>query len=85
MKPGQKKWRTVRLSIQITLALVAVGFSLIFVSERLADTASRIIEAAFNAVEYQLALQAGRHFTYCCEPESLCGGKLVYEHERYQC
>ena len=50
----------VTLSIQITLALVALGFSLIFVSERLADTASRIIEAAFDAVEYQLALQAER-------------------------
>ena len=48
------------LSIQITLALVAVGFSLIFVSERLADTTSRIIEAAFDAVEYKLALQAER-------------------------
>lgn len=45
---------------QIILALVASGFLLTFVSERFGHNISRIVEAAFDSVEYQLAQRAER-------------------------
>ena len=48
-------------AVQIILALAAGVVLLTLVSEQFAYAASRIAEAAFDAVEYRLALRAKRH------------------------
>lgn len=46
--------------VQIVLALLASGFLLTLISERFAHNVSRIVEAAFDSVEYRLAQRAER-------------------------
>jgi hypothetical protein len=46
--------------ISILIGALAVGVLLTLVSENFADGVSRVVEAAFDAVEYRLALSEAR-------------------------
>jgi hypothetical protein len=47
--------------LPITLAIILGGLVLTFTSETFADAVSRIVESAFDAIEYKLALRAQRY------------------------